>query len=114
MKLMVRAENPGGRARAITVLRNLNLISGGFPVDGCRVDEIDEFYDDQAYHANLWIVEPALSQVKDLWATIKQQAANTYTEKQNLPGRKVPGGWMINNVMFIRDDTIATPRRVWA
>jgi hypothetical protein len=74
MKIMVRAPNPGGRGRAITILQNQNLIVGGQPVDGLRVDEIGEImlspavvsngvlisepvYDD-AYHANLWIVEP--------------------------------------------------------
>jgi hypothetical protein len=93
MRILVRADNPGGRGRAATVLKNQGLLVDGTdpitgpytnrPVNGLRIDEIGPItitpavygngidqpptvaaVIDTAYHANLWIVEPLFSQIK--------------------------------------------------
>jgi hypothetical protein len=142
MKIMVRAPNPGGRGRVVTILKNRGLLVDGTdpitgpytnrPVPGLRIDEIGPIQisatvTDTAYHANLWIVEPLLSAVKraivdgedeheanTLMDAIKTGATLTlYKQFQN--GLKSPQGYTTaTNVTFILPRWINTPRREWA
>lgn len=141
MRLMLRADNPGGRARSITVLQNQGLIVDGLPVDGLRVDEIGVIMIappvmngsvvvtpaviDDAYHANLWIVEPLFSQIKEalqpgddedeknsLFDALK--ASGTHIIATVINSIKRPEGYTTaNNVSFYLPRWVATPRRVW-
>ncbi len=130
MKILVRADNPGGRGRFITVLQNRGLIVNGAPVYGLRIDEIGEIQIspgvlDPAYHANLWIVEPLLSQIKraiqpgededeanSLFDAMKTGTHNLATV---INGIKRPEGYTTaTNVTFMLPRFVATPRRIWA
>lgn len=144
MRLMVRADNPGGRNRFIAVLQNRGLISGGFPIDGLRIDEIGEIVIsqaivtngvittpakiDDAFHANIWIVPPLLGQLRAQFSGTptgdedqdndlfdQVKRLGNFRAKAVVAGLKSPGGYLTpNNVLFILANTIATPRRVWA
>ncbi len=144
MRLLVRAPNPGGRGRVITVLQNQNLIVGGQLVPGLRVVEIGPItitpavygngldqpptvaaVVDTAYHANLWIVEPLKSQIRqvlqsddneDEGNTLFQAIKNAGTHKiaEVVDGIKSPEGYTTaNNVTFILPRWVATHRSIW-
>lgn len=147
MRIMVRAENPGGRGRFINVLQNQSLIDRGQLVHGLRVDEIGPImivqtvlgpggFDDiiapavmdDAYHANLWIVQPLLKQLKDAFTGTpsgdededndlfqKIREAGTHQVASVINAIKRPEGYLTaNNVLFYLPRWVATHRRVWA
>ena len=146
MRILIRADNPGGRGRVITVLQNQGLIVGGQPVPGLRVVEIGPItitpavygngidqpptvaaVVDTAYHANLWIVEPLLTQLKNAFTgtpTNEEDADNilfqNIREMNNrqlatiVNGIKRPEGWTTGtNVQFILPKHVATHRSIW-
>lgn len=144
MRLLVRAPNPGGRGRVINVLQNQNLIVGGQLVPGLRVVEIGPItitpavygngidqpptvaaVVDPAYHANLWIVQPLLSQIRQVLSqddnedegnTLFQaiKTAGTHKLASVVNGIKSPEGYTTaTNVTFILPRWVATHRSVW-
>jgi len=156
MRILVRADNPGGRGRAVTVLKNQGLLFDGTDpltgpytnhrVPGLCIDEIGPItitpavygngidqpptvaaVIDTAYHANLWIVEPLRTQLKnaftgtpdgdedadnDLFGKIR--AAGTHTIAQVISGIKRAEGYTTaTNVSFYLPRWVATHRRIW-
>lgn len=154
MRILVRADNPGGRSRAATVLRNQGLlvdvtmpdgtVRTNQPVNGLRIVEIGPItitpavygngidqpptvaaVVDPAYHANLWIVEPLKTQLRQalqpgddedekntLFAALK--AAGTHRVASVVNGIKSPEGYTTaTNVTFILPRWVATHRSIW-
>ena len=156
MRLMIRADNPGGRGRVATVLKDQGLLVDGTdpitgpytnrPVPGLRIVEIGPItitpavygnglgqpatvaaVIDPAYHANIWIVEPLLSQLKaaftgtvtgdedndnDLFQKIR--SAGTPQTATIINNIKRQGGYLTaNNVLFTLPRFVTTPRSIW-
>jgi hypothetical protein len=153
MRILVRAPNPGGRGRVATVLKNRGLLVDGTdvdgpftnrPVDGLRIVEIGPItitpavlsagpgssvvtpaVVDTAYHANIWIVEPLKSQIRQilqgddnedegntLFQAIK--TAGTHKIAEVVGGIKSPEGYTTaNNVTFMLPRWVASHRSIW-
>ena len=156
MRILVRAPNPGGRGRVATVLKNRGLLVDGTdpitgpytnrPVPGLRIVEIGPItitpavygngisqpptvaaVVDTAYHANLWIVEPLKSQIRQILTggeednedegnTLFQaiKAAGTPKVSSVVDGIKSPQGYTTaTNVTFMLPRWVATHRSIW-
>ncbi len=154
MRILVRAPNPGGRGRVATVLKNRGLLVDGTdpngvpftnrPVNGLRIVELGPItitpavygngidqpptvaaVVDTAYHANIWIVEPLKSQIRQilqdddnedegntLFQAIK--TAGTHRTASIVSGIKSPEGYTTaNDVTFILPRWVATHRSIW-
>ncbi len=156
MRLLIRAENPGGRGRVATVLKNQGLLEDGTdpitgpftnrPVPGLRIVEIGPItitpavygngidqpptvaaVVDTAYHANIWIVQPLLKELKDAFTgtpaddpdadnVLFQRIREAGTSRQAaiINGIKRQAGYeTANNVLFMLPRFVLTPRSIW-